>query len=72
MRLRRDILIFPCVLFKNLFQNIFPEPIAILDCVIFQPVPKASDSGLRKVSILSFDTLLIKIYMILESKPAML
>ena len=31
-----------------------PEPIAIFDWMMFQPVPSGSDSGLRKVRMRSF------------------
>ena len=31
-----------------------PDPIAILDCAIFQPEPNGSDSGFKRVAILCF------------------
>ena len=43
-----------CVPFKYPFPNNPPEPIAILDCVMFQPDPNGSILGLISVSILCF------------------
>ena len=43
-----------CVPFKNPLPKNPPEPIAILDWVIFQPDPRGSALGFIKVSTLSF------------------